>query len=210
MTKPGTFRSISLVLLAAFAAGSIFVFPATGEARSKKKKASNLPPLPSPTVSLDFDTVDDANQALFASEVSAPSAITEAVGEVASPTWRIADWRESMQTDQRKLDRIEAVLTARLSAMQKQNFPVAVRYLRGIHAAVGELAQLGRQTNSAFNEDFPEARDGERAPQPPEPARRLRLFVDRAEALFVSAERYLARSVKVQAEKVVRLEGDED
>lgn len=171
--------------------------------------SGQLPPLPQARVSLDME-VDDADEEVFRTTALSPSLITEATPQSTLPTWRIADWRAQLDEDVRRIETLAKRLADRYDAMERGNFPVALRHMRGSYESVAELERLAQESRRAFGNAYPDVRDDEKAPHPPQDVRRTRLFRDRAESIHSSAERFLARAVDVRESTVVRLGDDED
>jgi hypothetical protein len=169
-----------------------------------------LPALPRPTdLSLHFaaDASDGTDADAFASEATAPSAATTAAPQ--HMAWAIAQWRAAIGGDVRKLRSYRRALGVELRKAQKENFPVAIRYLTGVYESADQLVTLSEQSLAAFNSLYTTDRDGETHREPPELARRVRLYLDRVAASYYDAKSFVARTTQARKDEVVRIDSAE-
>lgn len=160
-------------------------------------------PLPKPTdLSLHFE-VEAADAEAYAIEVTAAAAATQTTESLA---WTIADWRRQMANDLKWLAYYRRLLAGEVRKSQRDGFPVAERYLTGLFDATDQFSRLAKQSAEQFDAEFPADRSGETMTATPEAARRVRLYRDRAQALFGRAKAFVERTVKGRDEKIVRLE----
>ena len=185
--------------------------PAPAQAGSSSKVyfgEGPLPPLPEDRVRFDVE-VDSDEEDAFRQASTAPTAVTGSTTEDSLPTWRIADWGEQLDDDILRIERLAVELAEHYDAVERGNFPVAVRHLKGSYESVAELERLAKRSREVFLEAYPPVRRDEVAPQPPEQVRRARLFRERAESIHSSAKRFLNRAVEVRESEIVWLEDDE-
>lgn len=165
-----------------------------------------LPPLPRPTeLSLEF-AVDATDAESFAIEGTAPTATTTAT--VPHMAWTVAQWRVQIGTDVRRLKGFRRALAGELRKAQKENFAVAARHLIGAYDSAHQLAMLSDQSLAQFNALYTSDRDAEIQRDPPEAARRVRLYLDRVQSLYGDAKRFVERTTVERKAEIVRIDDD--
>ena len=224
--RPAFGMALAIALITALAAGPAYAKKAKKKSKSeleaeasaaavlakKKKVASSLsgplPPLPSSSgLTADVSGLDSGEALFAAAATAAPRAATASVTGPTQRviTWRIADWRKQMSADVRALRWYKERLARRLEEAQRQNFPVAVRYLKGVYDSGSEFARLAQQSLGEFNDAFPSDRNEEKSPTPPEGARRIRLYLDKVIGLDRASIAFLERTTQERKEQVVRI-----
>jgi hypothetical protein len=205
-------RTVTLIFVAATLA---IAGPADAKPKKKPAKAAKaspkdkfkpvggpLPPLPEATeLSRDFDVADDNTFALDVTEVA--SNATDATETI---SWTIGDWRQQLASDKVRIDQYREWFARSLEKAQRDDFPVAVRYLRTVYATATQFATLAAQTQAEFDNAFPADRFKEAAATPPEQARRVRLYRDKLNVLYATSRAFLDRTVQGRQEKIVRIE----
>jgi hypothetical protein len=188
------------------------LLPGSAEAQARAKKppakpasravlSGPVPPLPATTVTFTFE-VNEADADLFTT--GAAGAENEAQAASVG-SWTIGDWRSQLHSDILQLESIRDGLAFKYDEMNQRSFPVAVRYLKGIHDAVAELMRLSWKARDDFDVAFPSDQLAEASSESPAEARRVRIYLDRARGLEIASRQFLARAVEAGSQRVERL-----
>ncbi len=192
---------------------AVAVLPAEAKSkrRTKAKPAKSsvlrgpIPKLPNRPV--QFDVASSGEEELFAEAVTGtPLEVTTAAAHVAP--WTLAQWREQMHRDVAALARERDGIAERYDALNRGAFAVAARYLAGVYDSVAQLHLLSSATLAAFDSQFPSDRWAEPSAAPPDLARRVRMYLDRARGLTATADAYVARAVEGKGMTVTRIAED--